>query len=52
MTDDCVLASALWRRLFSKQCGDPERLECVIHFIRRQVGIGCENNGGNYSVGH
>lgn len=39
MTSDCVLASALWRRLFARQCDDPERLECVIHFIRRQMAL-------------
>ncbi|XP_063850239.1 ubiquinol-cytochrome-c reductase complex assembly factor 1-like [Scylla paramamosain] len=39
MTNDCVLASALWRRLFSKECSDPERLECCINFIRRQMAV-------------
>ncbi|KAG0725018.1 Ubiquinol-cytochrome-c reductase complex assembly factor 1 [Chionoecetes opilio] len=37
MSSDPVLASALWRRLFSKDCSDPERLECCINFIRRQI---------------
>lgn len=35
--DDRVLAGALWRRLFSKKCDDPERLECCVHYVRKQV---------------
>lgn len=49
-----MLASALWRRLFSRQCSDPERLECVIHFIRQQVGAGAggaEGSGSGESSG-
>nr|XP_045597589.1 ubiquinol-cytochrome-c reductase complex assembly factor 1-like [Procambarus clarkii] len=37
MSDDRVLASALWRRLFSRNCKDPETLECCVQFVRKQV---------------
>ncbi|XP_066955035.1 ubiquinol-cytochrome-c reductase complex assembly factor 1 isoform X2 [Macrobrachium rosenbergii] len=37
MSDDKVLASALWRRLFCKECSDPERLECIVQYVRRQI---------------
>ncbi|XP_068202125.1 ubiquinol-cytochrome-c reductase complex assembly factor 1 [Palaemon carinicauda] len=37
MSDDKVLASALWRRLFSKECDDPERLECIVQYVRKQT---------------
>ncbi|KAK4305384.1 hypothetical protein Pmani_022726 [Petrolisthes manimaculis] len=39
MSDDRVLASALWRRLFSKNCEDPERLECIVSYVRRQAAL-------------
>ncbi|XP_042862636.1 ubiquinol-cytochrome-c reductase complex assembly factor 1-like [Penaeus japonicus] len=35
--DDRVLAGALWRRLFSKKCEDPERLECCVQYVRKQA---------------
>lgn len=37
--DDRVLAGALWRRLFSKKCEDPERLECCVHYVRKQIAL-------------
>lgn len=37
MGDDHVLASALWRRLFCMNCDDPERLECCVQFVRKQI---------------
>ncbi|CAL4085870.1 unnamed protein product, partial [Meganyctiphanes norvegica] len=37
MIDDKALAGALWCHLFSKDCNDPERVECVIHYIRKQI---------------
>ncbi|XP_071547074.1 ubiquinol-cytochrome-c reductase complex assembly factor 1 [Panulirus ornatus] len=37
MSDDKMLASALWRRLFSKNCEDPERLECCVQYVRKQI---------------
>lgn len=37
LSDDKTLASALWRRLFSKSCNDPERLECCVQYVRRQA---------------
>ncbi|KAK7065296.1 Ubiquinol-cytochrome-c reductase complex assembly factor 1 [Halocaridina rubra] len=35
--DDKALASALWRRLFSRNCSDPERIECCVHYVRMQI---------------
>ena len=37
MMGDQALAGALWCHLFSKDCNDPERIECIIHYIRKQV---------------
>lgn len=49
LRDDRVLASALWRHLFSKECNDPERLECVVSFVRRQVSAE-QGNSFNYII--
>lgn len=35
--DDKVLASALWRRFFCKQCCDAEQLEQMVQYVRRQM---------------
>lgn len=35
--DDKVLASALWRRFFSKQCYDAEQLEHMVCYVRKQM---------------
>jgi len=37
LTNDMVLASMVWRRLFNKECNDPEKIELVVKYIRKQV---------------
>lgn len=37
MSDDKVLASALWRRFFSLECNNPEHLEKLLIYVRKQV---------------
>uniref|UniRef100_A0A8C5DPW2 Ubiquinol-cytochrome-c reductase complex assembly factor 1-like n=1 Tax=Gouania willdenowi TaxID=441366 RepID=A0A8C5DPW2_GOUWI len=37
LSDDCVLAAALWRNLFSRQCEDPRQLELMVEYVRKQV---------------
>ncbi|XP_015263692.1 PREDICTED: ubiquinol-cytochrome-c reductase complex assembly factor 1 isoform X3 [Gekko japonicus] len=37
LSDDHVLAAAIWRNLFNKQCDDPRRLEIMVEYIRKQV---------------
>uniref|UniRef100_A0AAQ6AE28 Ubiquinol-cytochrome c chaperone domain-containing protein n=1 Tax=Amphiprion ocellaris TaxID=80972 RepID=A0AAQ6AE28_AMPOC len=37
MSDDCVLAAALWRNLFSRQCEDPKQLELMVEYVRKQM---------------
>ena len=39
LLDDKVLAGALWRRFFQRNCKDPEHLERLVHYIRKQVTI-------------
>merc|ERR1712168_938228 len=39
MIDDKALAGALWCHLFSKDCIDPERIECVLQYIRKQISM-------------
>ncbi|KAJ9595712.1 hypothetical protein L9F63_013125, partial [Diploptera punctata] len=36
LLDDKVLAGALWRRFFQRNCNDPEYLERLVHYIRKQ----------------
>lgn len=36
-SDDCVLAAALWRNLFGRQCEDPQQLELMVEYVRKQV---------------
>lgn len=36
-SDDVVLAGALWRRLYQQQTVDPEHLDGLVKYIRRQV---------------
>lgn len=38
LSDDCVLAAALWRNLFNRQCDDPRQLELLVEYVRKQVG--------------
>lgn len=37
LTNDMVLASMVWRRIFNKECDDPEQIELVVKYIRKQV---------------
>lgn len=37
MSDDKVLASALWRRFFCLECNNPEHLEKLLIYVRKQV---------------
>lgn len=37
LSNDKVLASALWRRFFNRSCDKPERLETMVKYIRQQV---------------
>ena len=40
LRDDKVLASALWRRFFSKQCYEAEQIERMVQYVRKQVSKG------------
>lgn len=37
LSDDCVLAAALWRNLFNRQCEDPRQLELMVEYVRKQM---------------
>lgn len=37
MSDDKVLAAALWRRFFGLECNNPEHLEKLLIYVRKQV---------------
>ncbi|KAK1137258.1 hypothetical protein K0M31_001772 [Melipona bicolor] len=37
MSDDKVLASALWRRFFVLECNNPEQLEKLLIYVRKQI---------------
>uniref|UniRef100_A0A3P9JNJ5 Ubiquinol-cytochrome c reductase complex assembly factor 1 n=1 Tax=Oryzias latipes TaxID=8090 RepID=A0A3P9JNJ5_ORYLA len=37
LSDDCVLAAALWRNLFNRQCEDPRQLELLVEYVRKQM---------------
>ncbi|XP_062834814.1 ubiquinol-cytochrome-c reductase complex assembly factor 1 isoform X4 [Anolis carolinensis] len=37
LSDDHVLAAAIWRNLFNKHCDDPRELEIMVEYIRKQV---------------
>ncbi|XP_024126400.1 ubiquinol-cytochrome-c reductase complex assembly factor 1 isoform X1 [Oryzias melastigma] len=37
LSDDCVLAAALWRNLFNRQCEDPQQLELLVEYVRKQM---------------
>jgi len=39
LTNDMVLASMVWRRVFNKECNDPEKIELVVKYIRKQMSI-------------
>lgn len=36
-TNDMILAGALWRRLYQQKDADPEHLDSLIKYIRKQV---------------
>ncbi|KAG7264267.1 hypothetical protein CRUP_000784 [Coryphaenoides rupestris] len=40
LSDDRVLAAALWRNLFNRQCEDPRQLELMVEYVRKQRGGG------------
>ncbi|KAK2861531.1 hypothetical protein Q5P01_001064 [Channa striata] len=37
LSDDSVLAAALWRNLFNRQCEDPRQLELLVEYVRKQM---------------
>lgn len=37
LSDDSVLAAALWRNLFNCQCEDPQQLELMVEYVRKQM---------------
>uniref|UniRef100_A0A3P8V2R8 Ubiquinol-cytochrome c reductase complex assembly factor 1 n=1 Tax=Cynoglossus semilaevis TaxID=244447 RepID=A0A3P8V2R8_CYNSE len=37
LSDDCVLASALWKNLFGCQCEEPQQLELMVEYVRKQM---------------
>ncbi|XP_034387717.1 ubiquinol-cytochrome-c reductase complex assembly factor 1 isoform X1 [Cyclopterus lumpus] len=37
LSDDSVLAAALWRNLFNSECEDPEQLELMVGYVRKQM---------------
>jgi len=37
LSDDKVLACAVWRAFFQMQCDDPEKIEKVVWYIRKQM---------------
>ncbi|XP_029007404.1 ubiquinol-cytochrome-c reductase complex assembly factor 1 [Betta splendens] len=37
LSDDSVLAAALWRNLFSCQCEEPAQLELLVEYVRKQM---------------
>ncbi|KAL5236050.1 hypothetical protein ACI65C_003460 [Semiaphis heraclei] len=39
LNNDMVLASMVWRRVFNKECNDPEKIELVVKYIRKQMSI-------------
>ncbi|KAL4655800.1 ubiquinol-cytochrome-c reductase complex assembly factor 1 [Arapaima gigas] len=37
LSHDRVLAAALWRILFNRQCEDPQQLELMVQYVRKQM---------------
>ncbi|XP_028045771.1 ubiquinol-cytochrome-c reductase complex assembly factor 1 isoform X2 [Monomorium pharaonis] len=35
--DDKTLAGALWRRFFHSECNNPEHVETLVHYVRKQI---------------
>lgn len=46
LSDDRVLAAALWRNLFNCECEDPRQLELLVQYVRKQVGFTPSVRGG------
>lgn len=39
LSNDRVLAAAIWRRFFHLECNNPEHVEVLLIYIRKQVSI-------------
>lgn len=39
LSDDKVLAGALWRRYFCSECNNPEHIEKLLIYVRKQMSI-------------
>ncbi|KAM9410021.1 ubiquinol-cytochrome c reductase complex assembly factor 1 isoform 1-T1 [Pholidichthys leucotaenia] len=37
LSDDCILAAALWRNVFNHECEDPAQLELMVEYVRKQM---------------
>ncbi|XP_038822061.1 ubiquinol-cytochrome-c reductase complex assembly factor 1-like [Salvelinus namaycush] len=37
LSDDGVLAAALWRNMFNRQCEDPRQLELMLDYVHKQM---------------
>ncbi|KAH0567986.1 ubiquinol-cytochrome-c reductase complex assembly factor 1 [Cotesia glomerata] len=37
LSDDHVLAGAIWRRIFCMECNSPERIEKLVRYIRKNI---------------
>ncbi|KAJ7998769.1 hypothetical protein DPEC_G00208320 [Dallia pectoralis] len=37
LSEDRVLAAALWRNLFNRQCEDPRQVELMVEYVRKQM---------------
>ncbi|XP_075033045.1 ubiquinol-cytochrome c reductase complex assembly factor 1 [Mixophyes fleayi] len=37
ISDDRVLAAALWRNIFNMRCDDPRQLELMVEYVRKQM---------------
>ncbi|XP_062326258.1 ubiquinol-cytochrome-c reductase complex assembly factor 1 [Osmerus eperlanus] len=37
LSDDRVLAAALWRNIFNRQCDEPRQLELMVEYVRKQM---------------
>jgi cytochrome b pre-mRNA-processing protein 3 len=43
MSDDKILASALWRRFFAMQCNDYTKVEKLVKYVRQNVSVVLDN---------
>ncbi|XP_050440906.1 ubiquinol-cytochrome-c reductase complex assembly factor 1 [Adelges cooleyi] len=39
LTNDMVLAGMVWRRIFNQECNDPQKIEAVVKYIRKQMAV-------------